>query len=83
MLPLSLLLLPSAAAAAPCEGQLLPNGICLGWTTPPGRRQLDPLTASEPPPYLRQPPAAINITQGRQLFVDSFLVDEAQSRPAA
>eukprot|EP01048_Picozoa_sp_COSAG05_P003443 COSAG05_NODE_158_length_15673_cov_23.898946_3_plen_379_part_00 len=66
----------SEAALKPCPApRLLPNGICLNWTTPPNKL-LDPLTASEPPPYLRTPPSVINISRGRQLLVDSFLVDE-------
>ena len=32
-----------------------------------------------PPPYLLQPPAAVNVTLGRQLFVDGFLLDMARS----
>ena len=69
---------PGPEPACPA-GRLLPNGICLSWTTPP-RRQLDPLTAAEPPPYIREPPAVVNITSGRQLFIDTFLVEVSQTR---
>ncbi len=68
----------SAAAAAappppPCPGELLYNGICLPVVWPPK----DTVLSRDPadPPYLAAPPKVINITLGRQLFVDTFLLD--------
>jgi hypothetical protein len=62
-----------SAAAAPCLGELLYNGICLPAVWPPNNTVLsrDPVD----PPYLAAPPEIINITVGRQLFVDMFLLD--------
>jgi hypothetical protein len=64
-----------AAGAAPLTaGELLYNGIRLPADWPP-RRNYSHAVPPEPP-YITAPPSAINITLGRQLFVDSFLVDE-------
>ena len=47
------------------------NGICLPATFPPRQNY----SRNVPhPPYLHQPPPLVNITVGRQLFVDDFLV---------
>ena len=32
-------------------------------------------------PYLKNPPEVINVTVGRQLFVDDFLIDETELKP--
>lgn len=50
------------------------NGICLpdSWlqsSTSPGGAEADI-------PYLQDPPAVIDVSMGRQLFVDSFLIEE-------
>ena len=69
----------TAQAQAPqqegsCDGELLYNNICLPKQWPPRRQHItrDPST----PPYLTQPPPAINISLGRQLFVDDLLIAE-------
>ena len=59
-----------------CEGELLYNNICLPQEWPP--RSLLSRVPSHPP-YLSSPPALINISVGRQLFVDDFLVDSTLS----
>ena len=78
----------TAAASLPCSGEELPNGLCLPAVWPPNTTHShDP----PPAPYL-QPgstgannqsgpfrPAVIGIDMGRQLFVDSFLIDAARS----
>lgn len=70
--------------ARPCEGELLHNSICLPKLWPPRRN----MTASakqkgliDPPhpSYLTAPPAVRNISVGRSIFVDDFLVDKALS----
>ena len=57
----------------PLEGQvgavMLPSNIELPAPWPP------PSLATNPPYYLSSPPAVINISIGRQLFVDDFLID--------
>ena len=62
-----------------CAGELLYNGICLPKQWPPlWDAAGGPPPRSGPatvPPYLRAPPARINVSLGRQLFVDSFLVE--------
>ena len=73
-----------ATAAAPppaeCDGEVLASGICLGKDWPPIIQRSHKNGGGAYPPYLLQPPALINITSnGRQLFVDSFLIDDAQS----
>lgn len=59
----------------PCQGELLHNGICLPAQFPPrGGANLSD-RAVRPPPYVIDPPKAINVSLGRQLLaVDSFLV---------
>ena len=52
------------------------NGICLPSTWPPRRNLTHKVTT---PPYLTSPPAVIDISVGRQLFVDDFLVDTVRS----
>jgi hypothetical protein len=54
---------------------MLHNGIVLPSPWPPRRAQLS--TTPQPPPYLVEPPPAINIDTGRQLFVDDFLIEES------
>jgi hypothetical protein len=55
-----------------CNGEVLPSGICLGVQWPPvTARSHTPMV----PPYLTNPPSVIDVSTGRQLFVDSFLVD--------
>jgi len=58
------------------DSSLLPNGIRLPAIWPP--RNGDP-ASSEPMavPYLANPPAVIPINQGRQLFVDDFLIESS------
>eukprot|EP01052_Picozoa_sp_SAG31_P020913 SAG31_NODE_1593_length_7811_cov_13.037215_2_plen_964_part_00 len=61
---------------ARCHGELLSNGICLPASWPPRRNYTRKYTA---PTYLASTPAMINITQGRQLFVDDFLIESKQN----
>jgi hypothetical protein len=62
-----------------CAGELLYNNICLPKQWPPlWDAAGGPPPRSGPatvPPYLRAPPARINVSLGRQLFVDSFLIE--------
>eukprot|EP01052_Picozoa_sp_SAG31_P028123 SAG31_NODE_2687_length_5245_cov_1.854676_6_plen_253_part_01 len=53
-----------------CEHKLLHNGICLPAQWPP---QTNFSWQPVEPPYLQSPPSVIDISLGRQLFVDSFL----------
>lgn len=72
---LSLLKWPAQATdSAQTAGETLYNGILLPASWPPHDR---PLTL-EPivPPYLISPPSVIEISLGRQLFVDNFLIQE-------
>ena len=57
------------------DGETLYNGIRLSKEWPPryDRNPRDPM----PVPYLDEPPAVIPIDVGRQLFVDDFLIEEA------
>lgn len=69
------LLLFNGAALA---GEVLYNGIELPAEWPP-KVDWEDIKARQPlpePPYLQHPPAVIPIDVGRQLFVDSFLVEE-------
>lgn len=55
------------------------NGICLSddWlqnATPPGGAEADI-------PYLQSPPDVIDVSAGRQLFVDSFLIEKTDLSP--
>ena len=73
-----LLLFPTATSPPPrCDGERLASGICLPRAWPPRRPHTH---ANEVPPYLERPPPAIDVSVGRQLFVDPFLVDAARSR---
>lgn len=63
-----------------CPGELLGNGICLPARWPPADAHHSHRPAL--PPYLTVPPAQINIDVGRQLFVDTFLIDEQRSTNA-
>ena len=69
----------SAAAPASCAGTLLPNGLCIPAAGPQGARRSAPPVEPTLPPYLSEPPAAINISLGRQLFVDPFLLLDPSS----
>ena len=51
--------------------ELLSNGICLPAIWPPAANFSRVVTTPE---YLVHPPSLINISRGRQLFVDSFLI---------
>ena len=57
-----------------CGGYVLPNGICVPAAGVQGARVNAPPVNATLPGYLAAPPAAINISVGRQLFVDSFLL---------
>ena len=59
----------------PSSRETLYNGIVLPSPWPPDRRELT--LASTTPPYLADPPPAIDIDIGRQLFVDDFLIEES------
>eukprot|EP01052_Picozoa_sp_SAG31_P031909 SAG31_NODE_3437_length_4274_cov_2.610778_1_plen_1124_part_00 len=68
---------PAPPIPAGCKTELLPNGICLPAEWPP---RFDPET---PPktlffnaPPTTPPPQVVNITLGRQLLVDDFLIEE-------
>lgn len=54
-------------------GETLYNGIRLPATWPPKDRE--PTYEPMPVPYLASPPDVINISVGRQLFVDDFLIE--------
>lgn len=65
---------------APVAAQLqstvtLHNGVVLPRPWPP--RRPPPSGQVQRPPYLASPPAVIDITVGRQLFVDDFLIEES------
>ena len=59
-----------------CEHRLY-NGICLPQQWPPRFPTTTGLPSRKPqvPPYIKSPPAVINVSLGRQLFVDPFLID--------
>lgn len=61
----------SGSTVSPCDGVVSYNGICTPATFPPRQNYS---RAVPHPPYLTAPPSVINITVGRQLFVDSFLI---------
>ena len=75
VLGLGLLLGAPAPAGAPCAGEQLHNGICLPPTWPPRPRNYSDRIPT--PPYLTPPirPPVIDITTGRQLLVDAFLIE--------
>ncbi len=57
------------------DGEVLYNGIVLPKTWPP--HTMNPASNEPMPvPYLESPPKTINISKGRQLFVDDFLVEK-------
>lgn len=69
------LAIPIFVQAQTGTGEVLYNGIQLPEQWPP--RCFPPQTReTQPVPYLETPPATININVGRQLFVDSFLIEE-------
>lgn len=62
-------------AAPPTDaGETLYNGIRLPAPWPP--KLPAPPDGAQPPPYLKFPPAVIDIDLGRQLFVDDFLIEQ-------
>ena len=77
--PLLHLLVPTLASAkVECVGgEVLYNGIC--WRGP--IRRVAPPVQPQPPPYLLEPPEVINISLGRQLFVDTFLINDTATTP--
>ena len=57
------------------DGEVLYNGIQLPRVWPP--RHMAPKSFEPMPvPYLEHPPETINISKGRQLFVDGFLIEK-------
>jgi hypothetical protein len=71
----SALLLPGSLRAQIGRRETLHNGIVLPAPWPPNR--LPPSGVAERPPYLDSPPPVIDISVGRQLFVDDFLIEES------
>jgi hypothetical protein len=74
----------AAANSAACQGELLHNGICLSRQWPPRRNLTSSRTQHgliEPPlpSYITAPPVVRNISVGRSLFVDAFLIDASLS----
>ena len=68
---------PRLTPPEPCSatgGTLSYNGICTPKEFPPRQNYS---RAIPHPPYLKDPPLLINITTGRQLFVDDFLIANA------
>eukprot|EP01045_Picozoa_sp_COSAG04_P003867 COSAG04_NODE_161_length_22014_cov_18.687383_22_plen_442_part_00 len=61
----------SARARRLCAGTVSYNGICTPEQFPP---RVNYTKVVQDPEYLRSPPELINITVGRQLFVDDFLI---------
>jgi hypothetical protein len=64
----------ATAPGAGCNGTLLFNGIC---SQPRVRHIRPPGPGPSMPDYLADPPAVINISRGRQLFVDPFLIENS------
>lgn len=71
-----------AFAGGGCAGELLYNSICIPHRWPPlwdgpgsGPAGLPPRSGTNRPPYIRSPPAVIDVSLGRQLFVDPFLIE--------
>eukprot|EP00039_Didymoeca_costata_P012720 m.184797 g.184797 ORF g.184797 m.184797 type:complete len:589 (+) comp15563_c0_seq7:156-1922(+) len=68
------------SSGCPDGGELLFNGICLPKQWPPR------IYHSHDPPlpsYLTNKPPLINVTIGRQLFVDDFLIDKSMTKGVA
>lgn len=77
------------SSADTCDGELLYNGICLpadqpwppAWNTSYYCKRCNttyhggPPSRPRYPPWYYTPPKVINITVGRQLFVDTFLIE--------
>lgn len=61
------------------RAETLYNGIVLPAEWPPRNVRIDD-EPPPPPPYLAHPPAVIPIDVGRQLFVDSFLIQRTDLR---
>lgn len=61
--------------AQPYQRETLYNGVVLPHPWPP--RRVPPTGVVERPPYLAAPPEVIDISIGRQLFVDDFLIDDS------
>ena len=68
--------LPPPPPPRPCTPERLASGIQLPCPWPP---LLNMTREATVPHYIRAPPAAINIDDGRQLWVDDFLVDTKQT----
>lgn len=60
--------------------ETLYNGITIPDNWPPDYSE-EQYRDRQPVPYLDHPPEVINITVGRQLFVDSFLIEESDLAP--
>lgn len=58
------------------QGELLYNGIRLPLSWPPNRSYVSDLEKGMNPYYLNAKPDTIDISIGRQLFVDNFLISE-------
>lgn len=68
---------PGLPDACPPDHRVLWNGICQPTTDWPPNELLT--RAVETPAYLRSKPRHINVSIGRQLFVDSFLVQSSHN----
>src|SRR5580700_2547625 len=73
LLCLALLIGMPAGALAQSGGQVLYNGITLPQQWPPTGT---PTQVPQTPSYVTDPPSVIPINIGRQLFVDSFLIQQ-------
>ena len=67
---------PLKSDDAECDGTVAYNGICTPRTFPPRQNYSRQVPH---PPYLDAPPAVINISLGRQLWVDSFLIEKTNA----
>ena len=67
--------LPPSLVAQTSDRETLYNGIVLPSPWPP--RRVTPTSAVTRPFYLASPPPVIDITIGRQLFVDDFLIEDS------
>jgi hypothetical protein len=68
-------LVAAPLAAQSRRQEVLYNGVALPHPWPP--RRVPPTGDVERPLYLASPPAVIDISVGRQLFVDDFLIEES------